>query len=111
MLVNLINNAFDAIEAHDVANPAVTITTLALAEGQIMIRVVDNGPGLPDQVISRPFEAFSSTKSNGMGLGLSICRRIVEAHGGSLALRNIEGGGAAVEFTLPTYSELELKAG
>ncbi|MFC0686517.1 PAS domain-containing sensor histidine kinase [Novosphingobium clariflavum] len=111
VLVNLINNAFDAIEAHDVANPAVTITTLALAEGQIMIRVVDNGPGLPDQVISRPFEAFSSTKSNGMGLGLSICRRIVEAHGGSLALRNIEGGGAAVEFTLPTYSELELKAG
>lgn len=111
VLVNLINNAFDAIEAHDVANPAVTITTLAVAEGQIMIRVVDNGPGLPDQVISRPFEAFSSTKSNGMGLGLSICRRIVEAHGGSLALHNIEGGGAAVEFTLPTYSELELKAG
>lgn len=111
VLVNLINNAFDAIEAHQVSHPAVIITTLALADGQIMIRVVDNGPGLPDQVISRPFEAFSSTKSNGMGLGLSICRRIVEAHGGSLALRNIEDGGAAVEFTLPTYCELELRAG
>ncbi|WP_165912199.1 PAS domain S-box protein [Novosphingobium sp. PhB165] len=111
VLVNLINNAFDALEAHDVSTPAVTITTLTPGEGQIMIRVIDNGPGFPEQVINRPFEAFSSTKTNGMGLGLSICRRIVETHGGSLSLRNIEGGGAAIEFTLPTYCEQELKAG
>lgn len=115
VLVNLINNAFDALEAHEVTNPAVTITTQHPAphagETQIVIRVVDNGPGFPDQVINRPFEAFSSTKANGMGLGLSICRRIVETHGGTLSLRNIEGGGAAIEFTLPTYSEQELKAG
>ncbi|WP_395391328.1 PAS domain S-box protein [Novosphingobium sp. BL-8A] len=115
VLVNLINNAFDALEAHEVANPAVTITTQhpasSTGEAQIVIRVVDNGPGFPDQVINRPFEAFSSTKANGMGLGLSICRRIVETHGGTLSLRNIEGGGAAIEFTLPTYCEQELKAG
>ncbi|WP_395328398.1 PAS domain S-box protein [Novosphingobium sp. BL-8H] len=119
VLVNLINNAFDALEAHEVPTPAVTITThqsggqtgAQTGEGLITIRVVDNGPGFPDQVINRPFEAFSSTKANGMGLGLSICRRIVETHGGTLSLRNIEGGGAAIEFTLPTYCEQELKAG
>lgn len=111
VLVNLINNAFDALEAHDVAVPAVTITTQQTGDGQIMIRVIDNGPGFPEQVINRPFEAFASTKANGMGLGLSICRRIVEAHGGTLSLRNIEDGGAAIEFTLPTYCEQELKAG
>lgn len=111
VLVNVINNAFDALEGHNNESPEITISTRQLHDGHIMVSVADNGPGMPEAIISRPFEAFASTKANGMGLGLSICRRIVEAHGGRFSVRNVAGGGAAVDFTLPTYSELELKTG
>ncbi len=111
VLVNVLNNAFDALAGLNDRLPEITLSTRQLNDGHIMISVIDNGPGLPEAIINRPFEAFSSTKTTGMGLGLSICRRIVEAHGGRFSLRNVPDGGAAVEFTLPSYSELELRAG
>ncbi|EQB18163.1 hypothetical protein L284_05475 [Novosphingobium lindaniclasticum LE124] len=111
VLVNLLNNAFDALAGLNDRQPEIIISTRQLNDGHIMVSVIDNGPGLPEAIINRPFETFSSTKVNGMGLGLSICRRIVEAHGGCFSLRNVPDGGAAVEFTLPTFAELELKAG
>lgn len=111
VLINVINNAFDALAGLNDRQPEITLSTRQLNDGHIMISVIDNGPGLPEAIINRPFEAFSSTKPSGMGLGLSICRRIVEAHGGRFSLRNVPDGGAAIEFTLPAYTELERRAG
>jgi len=111
VLINLINNAFDALAGLNDRQPEITLSTRQLNDAHIMISVIDNGPGLPETILNRPFEAFSSTKANGLGLGLSICRRIVEAHGGRFSMRNVPDGGAAIEFTFPSYSELELKAG
>ena len=68
-----------------------------------MLRIIvsDNGPGLPAEQRLRVFEPFFTTKSRGTGLGLSIVRRIVEAHGGTVAAVNGSRGGAAFELTIP----------
>jgi two-component system, LuxR family, sensor kinase FixL len=67
----------------------------------IEVAVSDSGPGLAPEVAGRLFEPFVSTKPNGMGVGLSICRSIVEAHGGRLWAEPNPGGGAVFRFTLP----------
>jgi two-component system sensor kinase FixL len=67
----------------------------------IEIRVVDTGPGLAPEVREQLFQPFVSTKAGGMGVGLSLCRSIVEAHGGDLIAGNNEGGGATFIMTLP----------
>jgi two-component system sensor kinase FixL len=64
------------------------------------ISVSDTGPGLPDAVRERLFQPFVTTKPNGMGLGLSICRTIVETHGGTLWAEDNPGGGTAFRFTV-----------
>jgi signal transduction histidine kinase len=67
----------------------------------ILVAVRDSGPGLPEAALARAFEAFYTTKSNGLGMGLSICRSIVEAHGGRLwATANVPIG-AVFQFTIP----------
>lgn len=67
----------------------------------LVVRVEDEGPGLPPEVRDRVFEPFVSTKEAGMGLGLSICRRIAEAHGGDIRVADRPGGGAAFTLRLP----------
>jgi two-component system sensor kinase FixL len=110
VLVNIIRNALDALIAANTPKPEITIRTNEQHDGTILIQLLDNGPGFPPSIIDHPFEAFVSTKANGMGLGLSICRRIVEAHGGILTLANGRDGGAVIEFTLPAYRDVDLKA-
>jgi two-component system sensor kinase FixL len=66
--------------------------------------VADRGPGVPPEVRGRIFEPFVTTKRTGTGLGLSIARRVVEAHGGSLAVADRPGGGALFRVTLPRTS-------
>jgi two-component system sensor kinase FixL len=68
----------------------------------VEIAVADSGPGLPDDIAARLFEPFVSTKPNGMGLGLSICRSIVEVHGGRLQCETNPGGGMIFRFTVPS---------
>ena len=65
------------------------------------VSVKDSGPGLAPQIEAQLFQPFQTTKEKGMGLGLSICRSIIEAHGGKIIARNNEGPGATFQFTLP----------
>jgi signal transduction histidine kinase len=69
--------------------------------GSVLVRVEDNGPGIPQEARERIFEPLFSTKETGTGLGLTISRRIVEAHRGDLSVDDIEGGGTRVEIRLP----------
>ena len=68
------------------------------------VSVVDSGAGIPAEMLPRIFDPFVTSKSTGMGLGLSISRTIVEAHGGQIRAENVPAGGAAFHFTLPFAS-------
>ena len=70
----------------------------------VEVSVADTGSGLSDEVLARLFQPFVTTKANGMGVGLSISRRIIEAHGGKLWTERVPGGGALFRFTLVTSS-------
>jgi signal transduction histidine kinase len=67
----------------------------------IEVDVTDSGPGIPDEIAGRLFEPFVSTKQDGMGLGLSISRSIIEAHDGQLIVEPSPGGGTSFRFTYP----------
>lgn len=69
---------------------------------QMRFSVVDNGPGVPPERLASLFDPFVSFEEGGMGLGLAICRTIVELHGGRLWYEPADGGGAAFHFTIPT---------
>ena len=98
VLINLIRNAIEAMVAAD--ERKITISTAARPDGQIEITVQDTGGGI-DQPADALFAPFHSTKADGLGVGLSISRTIVEAHGGTIAAEPAEGGGALFRFTLP----------
>jgi two-component system sensor kinase FixL len=98
VLVNLIRNAVEAMG--DAAVRDLTVATAAQANGLVRVSVADTGPGISEQVAPQLFEAFVSSKSEGMGLGLSICRTIIEAHGGRIWTEPAPAGGAIFHFTL-----------
>lgn len=101
VLLNLLKNAFDAQCAIDQGGQPIDIV-LAPAGERLRITVRDRGPGLTDTERERLFEPFFTTKADGMGLGLSICKSIVEAHAGQLvATQPDEGPGLCLSFTLP----------
>jgi two-component system sensor kinase FixL len=102
ILVNLIRNAAEAMGATPGAH-VLTISTI-VRKAMVEIAVQDNGPGVPPDLAERLFSPFVSTKSDGMGVGLSICHRIVEAHGGRMWLE-ASGSGADFRFTLPLASK------
>jgi PAS domain S-box-containing protein len=102
VLVNLLRNSTEAMA--DVKRRELRVTTTLINAETIEIAVADTGTGLAKGVADRLFEPFVSTKRNGMGLGLSICRSIVEAHGGRLRGDPNPGGGAIFRFTLPAIS-------
>jgi signal transduction histidine kinase len=97
VLLNLLLNAFDAIGR----DGQVTIRIAENAQGFAVITVTDSGPGIPQTVRDRVFEPFVSTKESGTGLGLTICRRIVEDHGGRIEATDGRGEGAIFTVTLP----------
>lgn len=101
VLLNLIRNGIEAAQAADLLRPLVVVETSLLDEGAIEVACADNGAGLETEQLARMFEPFYTTKADGMGLGLSICRTIVEAHGGHIRVGNRPEGGARVSFTLP----------
>ena len=96
VLLNLMLNAFDAVGTHG----TVVLQTESAPQAAIL-RVKDTGPGISDALRSKLFEPFVSSKAAGTGLGLTICKRIVEEHGGMIAAENLPGGGACFTVTLP----------
>ncbi len=99
VIINLVRNAMDALET--VASPQITVRAHTLEPGFVTVEVCDNGPGLPEELKSLIFKPFATTKSQGMGLGLSICQTIIEAHGGVIRALSPSEGGTCMRFTVP----------
>ncbi|MBR0902732.1 ATP-binding protein [Bradyrhizobium liaoningense] len=103
VMLNLIRNAHDAMAKSEW--PELAVVTARLDDKSIEIAVADRGSGLPDNIVQHLFEPFHTTKIDGMGLGLSICRSIVEAHRGKLGYEPNCGRGAIFRVTLPVPPE------
>ncbi|MET4424916.1 ATP-binding protein [Bradyrhizobium sp. RT3a] len=103
VMFNLIRNAHEAMAQSE--RRELEVVTARLDDKSIEIAVADRGSGLPDNIVQHLFEPFHTTKIDGMGLGLSICRSIVEAHGGKLRYEHNCGGGAIFRVTLPVPPE------
>jgi signal transduction histidine kinase len=102
VLLNLLRNAVDAMAAAVADAPrSIVVTLTGCDDDAVSVQVADHGPGIPEGDLERVFEAFHSTKPLGLGVGLAICRRLIEAHGGSLRAAHRPGGGALFECTLP----------
>ncbi|MGZ2488191.1 PAS domain S-box-containing protein [Rhizobium pisi] len=101
VILNLIMNAIEAMSGNNEEQRELLISTETEASGGVVVGVRDSGPGLDPQTIDRVFEAFYTTKSSGMGMGLAICRSIIEAHGGRMWATTGEPRGAVFLFTLP----------
>jgi signal transduction histidine kinase len=99
VMLNLLRNSAEAMSETDHPHRLITIRATAVAD-QVAIEVRDRGPGFPAEFTGAAFPPLSSSKSEGLGVGLSLCRSIIESHGGELT---IGGGpeGALVTFTLP----------
>ncbi len=98
VLINLMRNAVEAMAT--VARRELTVSA-SRADDMVEIQIADTGPGLPEAVRTRLFQPFVTTKAEGMGVGLSVCRAIVEAHGGELHGGDAAGGGTVFRFTVP----------
>lgn len=104
VLLNLLQNAVDAMIDHGRRERGIAISTASDGD-TVTVAVRDHGPGLTGEVEAHLFEAFFTTKPQGLGLGLSICRTIVESHGGRLWAENEPDGGVTMRFTLPVALE------
>jgi two-component system sensor kinase FixL len=105
VVLNLVRNAIEAME--NAERRDLSIATSINDDGEIETAVIDTGPGLTPEIEAQLFQPFVSTKRKGMGLGLSICRTIIEAHGGRLWVAKSPAGGAAFRFTLPPTDETD----
>jgi two-component system sensor kinase FixL len=100
VLVNLLRNSAEALMMYGTAAAQILISSYPLGPDMVRIEIRDNGPGFPEDVLENSHKPFFSTKREGMGVGLSICRRIIEAHGGTFDMSNHVAGGARATITL-----------
>ncbi|MDH4235229.1 MAG: ATP-binding protein, partial [Gallionella sp.] len=99
---NLLQNAQDALQG--MTQPQITLSTEALGS-KIHLLIEDRGMGFPESVLARAFEPYRTTKTKGTGLGLAIVKKIVEEHGGHIAIENSLNGGARVSIFFPLVEE------
>ncbi|HUE71840.1 MAG TPA: PAS domain S-box protein [Pirellulaceae bacterium] len=104
VVVNLVLNAADALQGVPADRRQITVTARG-HDGCLELAVADSGPGIPPVAAERVFEAFFSTKPQGLGLGLPISRGIIEKHGGKLWVERELSGGACLRFTIPAWEE------
>ncbi len=110
VLVNLIQNAIDAMSADDQRPRNLHLGTRHDEDGYVVVSVADSGPGLSEDAFQQVFDPFHSTKPAGMGLGLPICKTLVEAHGGTIVARANGDAGAVFEFRLPVLMKGAMNA-
>jgi PAS domain S-box-containing protein len=101
VVLNLVLNAVEAMGSVEAEKRELLITTEQNQAKAVLVRVHDSGPGIDSENLERVFDAFYTTKTSGMGMGLSICRSIIDAHGGRLWASVNEPRGAVFQFTLP----------
>lgn len=103
VLINLMRNAMEAMR--DSPEKQLIVRTRHVSPDWLQVEVEDTGPGISDEVAPQLFQPFVTTKPNGMGIGLSISRRIIESHGGELTVVRNMSGGATFSFSLPMFAE------
>ena len=103
VILNLVLNAIEAMSETDDRPRQLVIRTASTGQDGVALAVQDAGPGIDPANVERVFEAFHTTKANGLGVGLSICRTIIEAHGGKLWATSAIPHGATFQFTLPAW--------
>lgn len=101
VILNLVRNGMEAMESLPVESRVLSITS-GQANDFIRVSVSDNGPWIADENLNQLFEPYFSTKKSGLGMGLAICRSIIESHAGTLTARRNPDSGLTFEFTLPT---------
>src|SRR5690606_8945484 len=104
MLLNVIVNAYEAMSQPGTANRTLKIATETIRDARIRVTVHDSGPGVAESSKARLFEPLYTTKEGGLGLGLSICRSIIDAHDGDITVSSAPSGGALVTIDLPTVA-------
>jgi C4-dicarboxylate-specific signal transduction histidine kinase len=107
VLVNLLQNAYEALDAAKMQRRIVIVRT-AMAQARVHVSVADTGPGLPTDTGADIFDAFVTTKTDGLGMGLAISKTIVESHGGKLWAEANPDGGTVFRFTLPVVNERQV---
>jgi two-component system sensor kinase FixL len=107
VLLNLLRNAIEAVS--DSQRRELTLTTRPSSPGMIEVSVADTGPGISPEIASQLFQPFITTKAQGMGVGLSISRTIIEAHGGQIWTEPNAGGGAVFKFTLRALTREDIR--
>jgi C4-dicarboxylate-specific signal transduction histidine kinase len=105
VIINLLMNGIEAMEPVTDRPRELMVRSSQDETGQVLLSVTDRGVGISADNANRMFNAFFTTKSSGLGMGLSICRSIVEAHGGRMSASGNEGPGATFQFVLPLHRE------
>ena len=105
VMLNLIINAIEAMSPHAAGARDLLIRTAKTKAGDVLVAVRDSGPGVDSANLERIFDAFFSTKADGLGMGLSICRAIIQAHGGRLSATRGAARGTILQFALPAATD------
>jgi two-component system sensor kinase FixL len=107
VVVNLLRNSIDVLRQQGANDRRITVSSSKSSDDMVAIEIADSGPGIPEPMLDQLFSRFTTTKreGGGMGIGLSISKRIIEAHGGVLSAENRPEGGAVFRFTLPTTEQ------
>jgi two-component system sensor kinase FixL len=107
VLINLMRNAMEAMR--DSPRRELVVRTRPVSAERMLVEVEDTGPGISHEIADQLFQPFVTTKAGGMGIGLSISKRIIESHGGDLTVRRNNAGGATFTFTLPILTEASVE--
>lgn len=105
VLLNLLRNAIEAMR--QAPRRELLVSTRLTAEGMVTVSVADSGPGISPEIASKLFQPFVTTKTQGMGIGLSLCRTIVESHGGQINAEENPAGGTVFRFTIKAAMDSE----